>query len=60
MVDWQFNCVKTIILCSDEITKNWCVNYTTGAVETVLWGVVGRDPAREWVVEAFKDCIVPI
>lgn len=35
-------------------------NPVAGAVETVLWGVVGRDPAMEWVVDAFKDVIVPI
>lgn len=34
--------------------------YTTGVAETVLWGVVGRDPARECVVEAFSDAMVPI
>lgn len=31
-----------------------------GAVEIVLCGVVGRDPAMECVVDAFKDVIVPI
>lgn len=43
-----------------KIDKHWCIHQTAGAVEIVLWGVVGRDPAREWVVEAFSDCIVPI
>lgn len=32
----------------------------TGIVDTVLWGVVGRDPANEGTVEAFSDCMVPI
>lgn len=32
----------------------------TGAVETVLCGVVGRDPARECVVDAFREAMVPI
>jgi len=32
----------------------------TGAVDTVLCGVVGREPAIEWVVDAFRDAIVPI
>lgn len=34
--------------------------FYTGAVETVLWGVVGRDPANECVVDAFKEAMVPI
>jgi len=29
-------------------------------VDTVLCGVVGREPAIEWVVDAFRDAIVPI
>lgn len=29
-------------------------------VDTVECGVVGRDPASECTVDAFKDCIVPI
>lgn len=32
----------------------------TGIVETVLWGVVGLEPARDCIADAFKDCIVPI
>lgn len=32
----------------------------TGIVETVLCGVVGREPARDGRVEAFRDCMVPI
>lgn len=32
----------------------------TGIVETVLCGVVGRDPAKDCMALAFKDCIVPI
>jgi len=32
----------------------------TGAVETVLCGVVGRDPASECVVDALREFIVPI
>lgn len=36
------------------------VFHYTGAVETVLCGVVGREPAKEWVVEAFREAIVPI
>lgn len=34
--------------------------YPTGMVDTVLCGVVGRDPANECAVEAFKEAIVPI
>lgn len=37
-----------------------CKIYLTGKVDTTLWGVVGREPAIECVVDAFKDCIVPI
>lgn len=36
------------------------ISYYTGTVETVLWGVVGRDPAKECVVDAFSEAIVPI
>jgi hypothetical protein len=36
------------------------ITQPTGIVETVLWGVVGREPAREGTVDAFRDCIVPI
>lgn len=32
----------------------------TGIVETVLWGVVGLEPASDCIADAFKDCIVPI
>jgi len=32
----------------------------TGIVETVLCGVVGREPARDGTVDALSDCIVPI
>lgn len=40
----------------------WFGGYTepTGIVETVLWGVVGREPARDATVDALRDCMVPI
>lgn len=44
--------------------RTWCVfalwTYDIGIVDTVLWGVVGRDPAREGTVDALRDCMVPI
>lgn len=33
---------------------------STGIVDTVLCGVVGRDPAKECAVEACREAIVPM
>ena len=38
---------KLVANCLEKLTGIQSSNQLTGIVETVLWGVVGRDPAME-------------